>query len=66
MNQLCVEKKYSVQIDASEINGSGIEVLDGSPGLVVVGGDSCSEGRGFNSQHCILDGQFSHPFVVKF
>ena len=27
----------------------------GSPGLVVMGGDSCSEGCGFESQHCILD-----------
>ena len=34
----------------------------GSPGLVVMGGDSCSEGRGFESQHSILDG---HLFVVK-
>ena len=28
----------------------------GSPGLAVMGGDSCSEGRGFESQHRILDG----------
>ena len=34
-------------------------------GLVVMGGDSCSEGRGFESQHHILDGHFSHLFVVK-
>ena len=27
-----------------------------------MGGDSCSEGRGFESQHRILDG---HLFVVK-
>ena len=27
----------------------------GSPGLVVMGGDSCPEGRRFESQHCILD-----------
>ena len=36
-----------------------------SPGLVVMGGDSCLEGCGFESQHCILDGHFSHIFVVK-
>ena len=30
-----------------------------------MGGDSCSEGRGFKSQHQILDGHFSHLFVVK-
>ena len=34
--------------------------LGGSPGLVVTGGDSHSEGRGFESQCCILDGNFSH------
>ena len=32
---------------------------------MVLGRDSCSEGRGFKSQHCILDGHFSHTFVVK-
>ena len=37
----------------------------GSPRLVVIGVDSCSEGRGFESQHHILDGYFSHLFVVK-
>ena len=37
----------------------------GSPGLVVKGRDSCSEGCGFESRHCILDGHFSHIFVVK-
>ena len=37
-----------------------------SPGLVVMGGDSCSKGRGFESQHCRywMD-IFSHLFVVK-
>ena len=39
----------------------------GSPGLVVMGGDSCSKGRGFESRRRILDGHniFSHIFVVK-
>ena len=38
----------------------------GRPGLVVMGGDSWPEGRGFESQICILlDGHFSHIFVVK-
>ena len=32
---------------------------------MVMGGDSCPEGCGFESQHCILDGHFSHIFVVK-
>ena len=35
-----------------------IRHLDGSPGLVVMGGDSCSRGRGFKSQHHILYGHF--------
>ena len=34
---------------------------------MVMGGDSCSEGCGFESQRHILDGHdiFSHIFVVK-
>ena len=39
--------------------------LGGSPGLVVMRGDSCSEGREFESRHRILDGHFSNIFVVK-
>ena len=34
-------------------------------GLVVLGRDSFSKGRGFDSQRCILYGPFSHLFVVK-
>ena len=30
-----------------------------------MGGDSCSEGCGFESQHRILDGHVSHLFVIK-
>ena len=30
-----------------------------------MGGHSHSKGRGFESRHCILDGHFSHIFVVK-
>ena len=32
---------------------------------MVMGRDSRSEGRGFESRHRILDGHFSHIFVVK-
>ena len=32
---------------------------------MVVGGDSCYKGCGFESQHHILDGHFPHLFVVK-
>ena len=35
-----------------------------SLGLVVIGGDLCSEGHGFKSQHHILDGDFSHIFCL--
>ena len=35
-------------------------VLGGSPGLVAMGGDSCSKGCGFESQQCILDGLLLH------
>ena len=31
-----------------------------SPGLVVMGDNSCLRGCGFESWHCILDGHFSH------
>ena len=42
-------------------DGNSNEVgYGGGPGIVVMGGDSCSEGHGFKSQHHILDGQFSH------
>ena len=40
-------------------------MLGGSPGLVVIGRDSRSEGRGFESRQHILNGHFSHIFVVK-
>ena len=36
-----------------------------SPGLVVMGGYSCSKGRGFQSRYHLLDGHFSHIFVAK-
>ena len=34
----------------------GKNLVGGSPRLVVMGGDSCSEGCGFESQRSILDG----------
>ena len=42
-----------------------VEKKGGSPGLFVKGVDSCSEGRGFESQHHILDGHFPQILVVK-
>ena len=32
---------------------------------MVMGGDSCTEGRVFESQHSLQDGHFSHFLVVK-
>ena len=41
--------------------------MGGSPGLVVLGGVSCSKGHEFESLHCILDGHFfTYLFVLKF
>ena len=39
--------------------------MGGSPGLVVMGRDLQVEGCGFESQHRLLDGHFTHQFVVK-
>ena len=37
--------------------------MGGSPGLVVMGGDSCSKGREFESRHRILDGHDIFNFI---
>ena len=44
-----------------------LEIEGRSPGLVVMGGDSDSEGCGFESRRRVLDGHyiFSHLFVEK-
>ena len=34
-----------------------------SPGLLVMGGDSCSEGHGIKSQHRLMNGHFSQKEV---
>ena len=36
-----------------------------APGLMVMGGDSCSEGCGFESQHHVLDGHFFTNICCK-
>ena len=38
----------------------------GEPGLVVMGDDSCSNGRGFKSRHHILDGYFFTLICCKY
>ena len=46
-------------------NGKSDKAIELSPGLVVKGGDSYSEGCEFESKRRILDGYFSHLFVRK-
>ena len=41
------------------------QIWTGSPGLVVKGGDSYSEGVEFESQRQILDGHFSYEIFKK-
>ena len=38
----------------------------GSPGLVVMGDDSCSKGCGFKSRRCILYGHFFTLICCKY
>ena len=45
---------------------NAIQQVPASPGLVVKGGDSKSEGFELASRCQTLDGNFSHQFVVKF
>ena len=62
-NSQKVQKKFPhILTHSPNINRWG-----GSPGLVVMGGDSRSKGRGFESRRRILDGHdiFSHLIVVK-
>ena len=46
---------FEIEFDENSFKSS---FLGGSPGLVVMGGDSCSKVCWFKSQHCILDGHF--------
>ena len=45
------------------MSGQTSLIYDGSPGLVVIGGDSCPEGNGFESLHHITF--LLHIFAVK-
>ena len=52
--------------DRRTISKSQITViLGGSPGLVVKGVDLCSDGRGFESQHLLLDRHFFSYICLK-
>ena len=57
--------KYYVQVSGIIIIIVVPRYKGGSPGQVVMGGDSCCKGGEFESQRRILYGHFSHIFVVK-
>ena len=59
---LDITSSFYVQFQFLKLQNKQFSVLGGSPGLVVMGGGSRSEGHGFESRHCILDGNdiFSH------
>ena len=46
-------------------NNKNKQLLKQQTVLVVMGGDSNSEGHGFESQHWILDGHFTHCLLYK-
>ena len=51
---------------AHKLSGEKLgQLAGGRPGLVVMGGDSCSNGYEFESQCRVLNGHFSHIFDVK-
>ena len=58
-------KEHLLKVFIQKMKSIKIDNRGTSPGLMVVGGDSCSESRGFESQHCMPDGHFSHLFDVK-
>ena len=45
------------------MEGKNNEMKGVCSGLVVMGGDSCSKGHEFESQHCILDEIF-HVYLL--
>ena len=69
MKVILVLTKYSnlhFQPGGHELSPQTTECLGESPGLVAMGGDSCSKCCGFEPQHSILDGHFyTYVFVVE-
>ena len=45
-------------LEGVEVPEARLSVNNQSPGLVVMGRDSCFKGHGLESQHRILDGHF--------
>ena len=58
---LAFVSEYSVKETSKNVGRMG-----GSPGLVVMGGNSRTEGCEFESHHHILDRHFSNSFCVSF
>ena len=54
------KSQYTIRIQRLEGERSR---LGRKPGLVVIGGDSWPEGCGFESQHHLLEGLFSHRYT---
>ena len=63
LGKIIVAKGFKKLPKVQKIATSGH--IGGSPGLMVMWGDSCSKGCEFEYQHCILDGHFSHLFDVE-
>ena len=47
--------------EGHQVTNVGVKL---GPGLVVTGGDSCAKGGELESRHCILDGHFSHTYLL--
>ena len=59
------DRPSSIPLKSTYLEHKQQDALGGSPGLVVMGGDSCTEGRGFDSHLHVLDGYISHILVAK-
>ena len=56
---VCTGNEDENSIDSIQRGDKETDLVEGgSPGLVFMGGDSSSKGRGFESQRRILDGHF--------
>ena len=57
-DQICPKRKYGFLVFSEAVEIKLLKLVAGSPGLVVMGGDSRPEGHEFESQHRIQDGIF--------
>ena len=56
-NEIDIEKRKTERHKSSDI-GVNVPTQGRSPGVVVMGGDSCSKDCRFESRYCLLDGHF--------